>query len=137
MFTIAILTTISMAIVFLFGYQSNQNKKPGPERSQPTLTIKVTPTSDLIDNKKHFLSEEEIKSIALETLERERDVQVGSLELESYSQVDWRDSSLGCPEPGRFYAQAIVPGYRVVVSLDGREYEIHLGIPNQRGVICD
>jgi hypothetical protein len=39
--------------------------------------------------------------------------------------VMWSDGSLGCPEPGRMYTQAIVPGYRVVLRLDGRSYAYH------------
>jgi len=37
--------------------------------------------------------------------------------------VDWPDGALGCPEPGVLYTQAIVPGYRVVLVSDGREYD--------------
>lgn len=39
--------------------------------------------------------------------------------------VTWNDGSLGCPEPGRMYTQAIVPGYRVVLELAGRRYFYH------------
>ena len=27
--------------------------------------------------------------------------------------VTWADGSLGCPQPGRLYTQALVPGYRI------------------------
>ena len=39
--------------------------------------------------------------------------------------VTWNDGSLGCPEPGRIYTQAIVPGYRVVLELAGQRYSYH------------
>ena len=39
--------------------------------------------------------------------------------------VTWNDGSLGCPEPGRMYTQAIVPGYRVVLELAGQRYSYH------------
>jgi hypothetical protein len=38
---------------------------------------------------------------------------------------DWPDSSLGCPQPGRAYAQIVTPGYRVVVEANGRQYDYH------------
>ncbi len=41
-------------------------------------------------------------------------------------EVEWPDGSLGCPEPGQLYTQAIVPGYRVVLVLDGREYDYRI-----------
>jgi hypothetical protein len=37
--------------------------------------------------------------------------------------VEWPNGALGCPEPGMMYTQVIVPGYHVVLSLDGREYD--------------
>jgi hypothetical protein len=29
--------------------------------------------------------------------------------------VTWPDGSIGCPEPGKTYLQALVPGYRIVL----------------------
>ena len=36
-----------------------------------------------------------------------------SLELIGAETVTWRDGSLGCPQPGMAYTQALVPGWRV------------------------
>jgi hypothetical protein len=33
------------------------------------------------------------------------------------------DGSLGCGRPGQVSTQALVPGYRVVLSLDGKQYD--------------
>lgn len=44
------------------------------------------------------------------------------LEVET---VLWRDTSLGCPEPGKAYAQVITPGFRVLLSHAGGQYEYH------------
>ena len=48
---------------------------------------------------------------------------VASAEVKVAQDVQWPDGSLGCPEPGVSYTQAIVPGYQVVLVLDGREYD--------------
>lgn len=39
--------------------------------------------------------------------------------------VVWNDGSLGCPQPGMFYTQALVRGYWVVLALDGKTYDYH------------
>lgn len=39
--------------------------------------------------------------------------------------VTWRDGSLGCPEEGRVYTQALVEGYRLVLQADGEEAAYH------------
>ncbi len=36
-----------------------------------------------------------------------------ALELASAERVTWSDGSLGCPQPGLLYTQALVPGYRI------------------------
>lgn len=37
--------------------------------------------------------------------------------------VVYNDGSLGCPEPGRMYTQALVNGYWVVLEQDGRRFD--------------
>jgi hypothetical protein len=51
---------------------------------------------------------------------------------------DWPDSSLGCPQPGRAYAQIITPGYLVTIARldDGDEVLVHTDENGQRVVIC-
>jgi hypothetical protein len=43
---------------------------------------------------------------------------------------DWPDTGLGCPEPGRAYAQVITPGYRIVLGHGGERYVYHAGMGN-------
>ena len=41
--------------------------------------------------------------------------------------VIWNDGSLGCPEPGMEYAQALVNGYWVVINASGQTYDFRAG----------
>lgn len=41
--------------------------------------------------------------------------------------VTWPDGSLGCPEPGKSYTQALVPGHEVIVEVGGVTYDVHAG----------
>jgi hypothetical protein len=49
----------------------------------------------------------------------------GAVEVQRAEAVVWRDGSLGCPQPGMMYTQALVNGYRVVLSYDGKTYDYH------------
>ena len=40
-------------------------------------------------------------------------------------EVEWSDSSLGCPEPGMEYLQVLTPGYRILLEANGSQYEYH------------
>jgi len=39
----------------------------------------------------------------------------------------WNDGSLGCPEPGMAYTQALVNGYWVVIKAAGNTYDFRVG----------
>ena len=63
--------------------------------------------------------------LASEALASELNVPRERIVVVRFEPHDWPDSSLGCPQPGRTYLQVITPGYRVILSADGREYEYH------------
>jgi hypothetical protein len=54
----------------------------------------------------------------------------------SYEPVEWSDTSLGCPKEGEFYAQVITPGFKVILSVDGKELEYHTD-EIDRAIHCD
>jgi hypothetical protein len=54
-------------------------------------------------------------------------VAVADVEVVRAEAVTWPDGSLGCPEPGMAYTQALVPGYWVVVDADGEELDYRVG----------
>ena len=41
--------------------------------------------------------------------------------------VVWNDGSLGCPEPGMMYTQALVNGYWVVINAAEQTYDFRVG----------
>ncbi|WP_418605475.1 hypothetical protein [Georgenia sp. SUBG003] len=41
--------------------------------------------------------------------------------------MTWNDGSLGCPEPGTVYTQALVDGYHVVLEAGGERYDYRVG----------
>jgi hypothetical protein len=50
---------------------------------------------------------------------------------------EWSDTSLGCPEPDRAYAQILVPGFLVALTPDdgATEFQVHTD-QGQRAVTC-
>ena len=53
------------------------------------------------------------------------------LDVVSAEEVTWPDGSLGCPEPGMSYTQAVVDGSKVVLGHDDRVYVYHAGDDGQ------
>ena len=48
---------------------------------------------------------------------------VSEVEVIMAKAVTWNDGSLGCPEPGMLYTQALVDGYQVVLRVADRELD--------------
>ena len=52
-------------------------------------------------------------------------VSTSQIQVVEATEVEWPDSSLGCPQPGMSYLQVITPGYRIVLEANGTRYEYH------------
>lgn len=52
-------------------------------------------------------------------------VEPEEVKVVSVEEVIWPDTSLGCPEPGKVYAQVLTRGYRIVLEAKGDTYEYH------------
>lgn len=57
------------------------------------------------------------------------------LRLQSVEPVQWQDSSLGCPKPGRRYLPSVINGYKAMVSHGGRQYAVHMA--DGKGSVCE
>ena len=51
--------------------------------------------------------------------------------------VTWRDGSLGCPQPGMAYTQALVRGWQVFVEAGGSVLRYHASAAGTRWLHCD
>jgi hypothetical protein len=43
----------------------------------------------------------------------------------SVEKKQWPDSSIGCPKPGQAYLTVIVPGYQIILEVNGKKFDYH------------
>jgi len=93
------------------------NEKEKQETAVPTLSTErdVTVESD---------AEKAVAAAKADLMER-LGVTEEVVVIKSVKAIQWRDASLGCPQPDMTYAQAVTPGFRVVLEVQGRAYEYH------------
>ncbi len=48
----------------------------------------------------------------------------------------WSDSSLDCPEEGMMYAQVITSGYRIILEVDGKQYDYRID-QSEKFMLCE
>ena len=81
------------------------------------------------------ITTDELQTAAIEDLAGRLSVDQSTITVTRHEEVEWSDGSLGCPQPGFNYTQAITPGYLIVLTVDGRDYEYH-GRPGGSPFYC-
>ena len=71
--------------------------------------------------------------LARENLAALLGVDVGEVSVLSIESVEWPDTSLGNPQPGLLYLQAITPGYKLMLEVGDCPYTYHTDLDAQVG----
>ena len=109
-------TTIVVGLLGLLGAAcATQAVGPPPQQSPP-------PTAAMAS------SLDEVVRAARADAASRTGVTAESLVLVSAESVTWSDGSLGCPQPGMMYTQALVPGWRVRLRGPGGEMDYHASV---------
>ncbi|MDQ3856177.1 MAG: hypothetical protein M3281_07270 [Chloroflexota bacterium] len=82
------------------------------------------------------VSPDRIESAAIEILARQLGVDPSGISVSSVVPKEWSNSALGCPEPGKAYAEVLSPGFLVRLASGGRTYEVHTDAVG-KGLVCD
>ncbi len=72
--------------------------------------------------------------IAIDSLAAELGVPKDQVLVDTVREVEWRDSSLGCPKPGMAYLSVITPGHRVTLRVDRQVHVVHEA--DNRAFVC-
>lgn len=75
-----------------------------------------------------------IAELAKSVLAEELNIPISTITVDTVRPVEWRDSSIGCPQPGQAYMQVITPGHKITLRVDGRLHVVHEA--NGRAFIC-
>ncbi len=106
---------------------------PGPMATQTPTAVPEAPDSTPTPVPAQAVP---LVALALDDLKTRLGPASEEVVVTAVESVEWRDASLGCPQPGMLYAQVITPGYRIVLAAAGREYVYHTD-RGQKVVLCE
>lgn len=95
---------------------------------EPTPTAAPTDTGEpLVETPQvdQQLTKSEIVAAVKADLASRLGISQDQISVVSAEAVTWNDTSLGCPEKGKMYAQVLTPGYQIVLLAGGAEYDYH------------
>lgn len=90
-----------------------------------TLTPTEEPTTDPTTDPTQTGPLDERSQAAVDDLAQRLGVSPDEIEVGPLEEVTWRDGAIGCPQPGQSYTQALVPGARLILVVDGTQYAYH------------
>jgi len=120
---------MSYAVLLLAAILLTLPLKAEPGESEPLLIESTTPVPTPIREGPPMQSQipKELLEPVLNKAADLANVARDQLVIVRAEPAVWNDGSLGCPEPGTNYTQALVNGYWVVIKAGGQTYDFRLG----------
>jgi hypothetical protein len=110
---------LALTAILALPARGSEQVEPVPPSTSPTLTEETPPVKSEMPQK--ILEPILKEAAALAKIPREQLVIVRA------EAVVWNDGSLGCPEPGMMYTQALVNGYWVIIDAGRQRYDFRVG----------
>jgi hypothetical protein len=97
-----------------------------PPPTQPPVQVVATPTLQPEATRMNTPAPGSSQaSRAIQIVAERTGIPPEQLSVVAQEEVDWPDSSLGCPQPGANYLQVITPGVRIVIQGAGQTFHVH------------
>jgi hypothetical protein len=93
-----------------------------PKRIPDVVEPSVHPAGELVTTAS---MPREVRRAVVSDAAKRFQVQESAVVLAKAERVTWSDGSLGCPQPGMSYTQALVPGYRVTAKTTSGQFVYH------------
>ena len=110
--------------------------EPTPLTSEPAPNEATTTSTRAGEDSAPPASDEFPIDLAVADLADRTGITADDITVVSAESVVWNDGSLGCPQPGESYTQALVPGYRIVLEADDTNFVYH-GADGGDPFLCD
>lgn len=111
---------------------STQTLLPESTQAQPSNPLLTPEATNMLSTPPPV---EKFVSLSKRDLANRLQVDDSEISLVRTEHTIWLNSALGCPRPGKVYPQGRVPGYRVWLNAEGKEYLYHTDYHGQL-ILC-
>lgn len=127
-----------IVIIIILFIAFTQKRYLGMQSIMPKFGSSPTPVPtaiEIVSPDKLSLNERVYREKAIEDLAYKLTIDKRKIRVISVEETDWPDTSLGCPQRGKFYAQVITHGFLILLGVKDETYTYHAG--SNRVVSCD
>ncbi|MEN1728969.1 MAG: hypothetical protein AAGJ52_11075 [Pseudomonadota bacterium] len=129
------LLLIALGAVMLTACSETSSEAEMPVAEPPTVGDETTQAeeSDVSQSLPTPLTLEQAVEAARADMTEQMTVSTDDIEVVTALEVTWGDGSMGCPEPGMMYTQALVPGFFIHLRHGSKDAFYHAGQDGQPG----
>jgi hypothetical protein len=109
--------------------QAVPSETPGP--ASPENPLQLGGTAEPTEMPANLPPVDKFVSLSVKDLAGRLKIEAGEIRLDRAEEMTWPDAALGCPTPGKVYAQGLVPGHRIWLTAGGRQYVYHTDLSGQ------
>ena len=122
---ISLMLPIVAVLTLACSAESGASGQPGPS-SPPSDGPSAVPSTDAGEQ-----PPAEILGPVVADAASRAGVEPSTVVVVSATAVEWSDGSLGCPEPGMLYTQALVSGFQIIVRAGERDLDYRVPGPGR------
>lgn len=101
-----------------------QNSTPAPGRVETATQAPSEATAIPTPNGEPGL-QRKLTQLAVDDLATRLNLDIKAISVVSMDALVWPNAALGCPLPGKVYAEGTVPGFRIRLAAENKEYFYH------------
>ena len=118
-----IITVILISVVLVYKNRKDLNYMR-VSKLLPTAPVefKVDTPADIKELKQNYVN------MAIDDLVRKLRIDESLIQIEKVEEIDFSDTSLGCPQKNRMYSQVITPGYIIQLQYLQKNFIYHAGL---------
>ncbi|MFO7540260.1 MAG: hypothetical protein R6X32_19640 [Chloroflexota bacterium] len=125
---VTIMMIVSLVLLVACGEPAVVEPTAEPAPTETAELVVPTPTAEREEMEETVIIPDELKKLVDEMkadLSERAEVNRDAITVVEVESVTWSDGALGCPEPDMGYTMALEPGYRLVLTVDGKEFHYH------------
>lgn len=119
--------TLATLILLLAACAETSPRESDAETAAESTPTSTPPSTSPTDGATMGDVDQAMIDALMEQAAQETGTSADEIEVVRAEAVTWSDGSIGCPEEGMGYTQALVAGYRVVLDVAGEEIHYHAG----------
>lgn len=125
---ITLMMILSLGLLVACGEPAAVEPTAEPAPAETVEVVLPTPTAEREEMEETVVIPADLEKLVDEMkadLSERAEVNHDAITVVKVESVTWSDGALGCPEPGMGYTMALEPGYRLVLTVDGKEFHYH------------